>query len=145
MIESCLIDTNILVRHLMGDPADQAEQCTAFLYWAGTGGLTAIVPPTVILEIVFTLERQYGATRAQVGASLKELLAFQGIQIEHREEIHHAIALYLDHRSVSYADAYHCALSMEDHDGVIVSLDRALGRVPGVDRREPAHFAGREY
>src|SRR4051812_47034743 len=145
MMESCLVDTNILVRHLMGDPADQAEQCTEFLYWADTGGLTAVVPPTVILEIVFTLERQYGATRAQVAGSLKELLAFQGIRIEHREQIHHAIDLYLGRRSVSYADAYHSALSIEEHDGVIVSLDRALGRVPGVDRREPAHFAGRDY
>ena len=137
---SCLVDTNILVRHIVGEPLDQARDSTAFLNSLGSGQITGSVPVTVLLEFVFTLERQYRATRSEVADALDRVLLLNGLTIENRLQLAEAIESYRERSNISFVDAYHCAMARSFHDGSIVSFDRKLSSVPGVNRMEPGEF-----
>lgn len=49
---SVFLDTNVLIRHLTGDPSAQARRATAFLATADE----LLVPDLIVAEVVFVLE-----------------------------------------------------------------------------------------
>jgi len=59
---SAFIDTNILVRHLTGDPPDMAERATAYL----AGATELLLADLIVAETVYVLESFSKTTRAQI-------------------------------------------------------------------------------
>lgn len=59
---SVFLDTNVLIRHLTGDPPVQARRATAFLVAADE----LLVPDLVVAEVVFALESFYEVKRERV-------------------------------------------------------------------------------
>jgi len=72
---SAFVDTNILVRHLTGDPAEMAARATAYLGSASELLLTDLIAA----EAVYVLESFYEAPRGQVAGALRSLVAFDSI------------------------------------------------------------------
>jgi predicted nucleic acid-binding protein len=138
MNDAGVIDTNILIRSIVLDIPDQADQVKVLLGRIAAGEVTGTVLPTVFLEVVFTLERQYGFPRAQVVEALLAILEMVGMRVVDRAQLMDATDIYRTRRSVSFADAYHSAMARDFHGGGIVSFDRKLDGVDGVTRREPA-------
>ena len=56
---SAFLDTNVLIRHLTGEPPAQARRATAFLERADE----LLVPDLVIAEVVYVLECFYEVER----------------------------------------------------------------------------------
>ena len=56
---SAFLDTNILIRHLTGDPPAQARRATAFLGRAEE----LLVPDLIVAEVVYALESFYEVDR----------------------------------------------------------------------------------
>jgi predicted nucleic-acid-binding protein len=137
MTSSILIDTNILVRHFVRDVMPQAEHCTQFLEEMGSSTRRGYVPNTVVLELVFTLERQYQIDRDGIADALMELVEFSGVEVQNREALIRSLDTYRERRSVSFADSFHCAIATANHNAQIASYDQALSRVPGITRIEP--------
>jgi predicted nucleic acid-binding protein len=71
-----LLDTNILVRHLTGEPAEQARRATMFLRNADALEL----PVLIVAELVYVLESVYEQTRPQVAALVRAVLAHPPVQ-----------------------------------------------------------------
>ncbi len=136
-MNAVLIDTNILVRHFIRDPLHQAELATAYLENLGQAATLGIVPSTVVLEFVFTLERQYKVDRESVALAIEETLQMPGLSVEHNPEVADALADYRLRQGVSFADAYHCAKARRHCDGNLISFDRKLSGIDGVTRVEP--------
>ena len=63
---SALLDTNVVVRHLTGDPADIAARSTAFL--AAESEL--LLADLVVAETVHVLESYYQAPRDEVAEAV---------------------------------------------------------------------------
>jgi predicted nucleic acid-binding protein len=59
---SAFVDSNVLVRHLTGDPPHQAKRATAFL----RDGEDLIVVDLVVAEVVYVLESVYELERERV-------------------------------------------------------------------------------
>jgi len=59
---SAFVDTNILVRHLTGDPPEQAERATKFLAAADE----LLLADLVVAEVVDVLESFYQVPRQRV-------------------------------------------------------------------------------
>lgn len=59
---SVFLDTNVLIRHLTGDPPVQARRAMAFLVAADE----LLVPDLVVAEVVFALESFYEVKRERV-------------------------------------------------------------------------------
>src|SRR5437879_869881 len=95
-----LLDTNVLVRHLTGDPPAQAKRATAFL----SRGHDLVLTDLVMAELVYVLESFYERPRAEIARAARALLSLSGLLAD-RELLLRTIELYERHR-IGFADAY---------------------------------------
>jgi predicted nucleic-acid-binding protein len=127
-----LVDTNVLVRHLTGDPPAQAARATRFLAEAPALVLTEIVAA----ELVYVLESFYEVARADVAHLVRAVIAFPSIETERPAELVRALQLYEVER-LDFAEATLVARAEATAIRAIASFDRALDRIHTVDRIEP--------
>lgn len=131
---SAFIDTNILIRHLTGDPPEQARRATGFIARADQELLLADL---VAAEVVYVLESFYEVKRPRVAELLRAILAFRSIVVLDAPLLLRALALY-DSDRLDFADAYLIASAETSGVGRVVSVDRSIDRVTTVRRIEPA-------
>lgn len=125
------LDTNILVRHLTGEPAEQARRATAFLRDATHLEL----PSLIVAELVYVLESVYEQTRPQVASLARAVLGHPPVHAPEERLLVRALELYETTR-VHFAEAY-LAAAAEQSDGLVASFDRDLDRIDSVTRVEP--------
>lgn len=129
---TAFVDTNVLVRHLTGDPPAQAAKATSYLRLADE----LLLPDLILAEVAYVLDSFYEAPRAQVAETLRAVLAFPAIRVLDAELLLRAVEAYETHR-LDFADAYLVASAERTGIGAIVSFDRAIDRVGTVGRIEP--------
>lgn len=129
---TAFVDTNILVRHLTGDPPEMAARATAYL--RAESGL--LLTDLVAAETVYVLESFYEAPRHQVAHSMRSLLSFNTVICVDSALLLRAIEVYETDR-VDFAEAYLVACAETTGVGRVASLDRSLDRVSTVERIEP--------
>lgn len=127
-----LVDTNILVRHLTGDPPGQARRATAFLRRRHE----LILADLIVAELVYVLESFYDRSRAEIAASIRATLMFPSMFVADLDVLLRAIELYEQAR-LDFADAYLVAVGELSNVRRIVSFDRQLDRAEGFVRVEP--------
>ena len=127
------VDTNILVRHLTGDPPAMAQRATRHLREATVMLLVDIV----VAEVVFVLESYYGRPRAAIADAIRALVDFRSIRVVDPDLLHRTIEIY-EHDRLDFADAYIVAAAERSGANVVVSFDRSIDRVGTVTRIEPA-------
>jgi predicted nucleic acid-binding protein len=130
---TAFVDTNILVRHLTGDPPAQARRATRYLEAASE----LLLADLIAAEVVYVLESYYEVPRAQVAETLRSILAFPAVEVVDADLLRRAIEVYEVHR-IDFADAYLVASAERTGVGVVASFDRAIDRVGTVRRDEPA-------
>jgi predicted nucleic acid-binding protein len=130
---TAFVDTNVLVRHLTGDPPAQAAKATAYLRRADE----LLLPDPILAEVAYVLESFYETPRPQVADTLRAVLAFPSIRVVDTELLLRALEAYDTHR-LDFADAYLVASAERTGIGEIVSFDRGIDRVGTVRRIEPA-------
>jgi predicted nucleic acid-binding protein len=129
---SAFVDTNVLVRHLSGDPADMAARATRFL----ATERDLLVTDLVAAETVYVLESFYDAPRGQVAEAMRSLIAFDSIVVVDPALLLRAIEVYETDR-LDFAEAYLVACAESTEVGRVASFDRAIDRVDTVERVEP--------
>ncbi len=129
---SAFVDTNILVRHLTGDPPGQADRATAFLAEPQELLLTDLVAA----ELVYVLESFYEVDRARVAELLRAILAFPSIVVLDAGVLLRALEVYEVDR-LDFAEAYLVASAEASGVGAVASFDRSIDRVKTVRRIEP--------
>jgi predicted nucleic acid-binding protein len=129
---TAFVDTNVLVRHLTGDPPEQAARATRYLQAADE----LLVPDLILAEVAYVLESFYETPRAQVAATLRAVIAFPAIRVLDADLLQRAVEVYEVDR-LDFADAYLVASAERTGVGVIVSFDRSIDRVATVRREEP--------
>jgi predicted nucleic acid-binding protein len=130
---TAFVDTNILVRHLTGDPSEMAARATAYLRAEPELLLTDLI----VAETVYVLESFYEAPRAQVADSLRSLIAFASVVTVDPALLLRALEVYEVHR-IDFAEAYLVASAESTRVGTVASFDRSLDRVSTVRRVEPS-------
>jgi predicted nucleic acid-binding protein len=130
---TAFVDTNILVRHVTGDPPAQARRATRYLETADE----LLLPDLIAAEVVYVLESYYEVPRAQVAETLRAILAFPAIRVVDADLLRRAVEVYEVHR-LDFADAYLVASAERTGVGVIASLNRSIDRVTTVRREAPA-------
>ena len=130
---SAFIDTNILIRHLTGDPPDLAARAAAYL----RSEPELFLADLVVAETVYVLESFYEAPRVQVADSIRSLLAFNSIVVVDLALLLRAIEVYETDR-LDFAEAYLVACAESTGVGRVASFDRSIDRVGTVERIEPS-------
>lgn len=130
---TAFVDTNVLVRHLTGDPPELAQRAGRFLSTADD----LLLPDLILAEVAYVLESFYRVPRVDVAASLRAVLSFDPIRVADPELIERAVDVY-DVDRLDFADAYLVACAERTGVGAIASFDRSIDKVHTVRRMEPA-------
>jgi predicted nucleic acid-binding protein len=129
---SAYVDTNVLIRHLTGDPPAMAARATSYLGWATDLLLTDLV----VAETVYVLESFYELPRTQVAEAMRALVAMPSVVSVDPALLLRSIELYEVAR-LDFAEAYLVACAESTGVGRVASFDRSIDRVPTVERIEP--------
>lgn len=101
------VDTNVVVRLLVGDHAAQAARARALL----AAGHEVFISPTVLLETEWVLRAAYRYTAAQIAPFLRALLGLPGVQTPAPARVSMALDAY--ELGLDFADGLHVFLSEE--------------------------------
>ena len=123
------VDTNVLVRYLVGDDAEQANAARALLERL-TPEIPGFICREVAVEVVWVLERAYRFTRGQIADVLVELIATDSIVVEAADDMARAAYNYRQ-GGVGFADLM--ILSAAEREGAVPlhTFDRQLARMDG--------------
>jgi predicted nucleic-acid-binding protein len=130
---SAFAHTNILVRHLTGDPPEQAARASRFLAAADE----LLLADPVVAEVVYVLESFYEVPRTRVAELVRAIIAFPAIVVLDPGMLLRALEVYETVR-LDFAEAYLIAQAERSGVGAVASFDKAIDRVTTVRRIEPA-------
>jgi predicted nucleic-acid-binding protein len=123
------LDTNVLVRYLVGDDAKQAAVARRVIEETLTPAEPGFVSAVVLVELSWVLDRAYGCRVSQVASIFAELIASPTILVENAAAVAAAIARphvdLADHLLHEIGKAHGCART--------VTFDRKFARLPGVE------------
>ncbi|MFA5264175.1 MAG: PIN domain-containing protein [Opitutaceae bacterium] len=69
------LDTSVVLRLLLGQPADQSQRAVAFLGEVARRGDRAVVSDLVVAETYFALQYHYGVPKKEALAALRRMFA----------------------------------------------------------------------
>jgi predicted nucleic-acid-binding protein len=123
------LDTNILVRLITRDHPEQTAQAQAFLKSLGADG--AYVPPTVLAETAWVLERSYRWSGTAILQALRITAHCGSFRLD--DTALSAIELYRKEqgKGVGFADCLILQTVKDKHQGPLVTFDRHLGALLG--------------
>lgn len=130
---TAFLDTNVLIRHLTGDPPAQARRATTFLQRAEE----LLLPDLIVAEVVYVLESFYEVERARVAELVRAIIGYPAILVVDEPLLLRALEVYELER-LDFADAYLVAGAEASGVGAIASFDRAIDRVATIRRVEPS-------
>jgi len=130
---SSFVDSNVLVRHLTGDPPGQAKRATEFL----RTGDNLILVDLVVAEVVYVLESVYEVERARVAELVRSIVGFPAVAVPDEALLLRALEIYEQYR-IHFAESYLAACAELSGVGVVASFDRDLDRVRTIRRLEPS-------
>jgi len=127
-----LLDTNVLIRHLTGDPPEMAARATAYLLTADD----LVLSDLVVAEVIYVLESFYKQTREQVATIATAMVSSTRYDVIDRTLLIRSIEMYLKYK-VDFTEAFLAATAEKHEIAAIASFDRAIDKVPTVTRIEP--------
>ena len=128
---SAFLDTNVLIRHLTGDPPGQARRATAFLEQAEE----LLVPDLIVAEVVYVLESFYEVKRQRVAELVRAVIGFPAIVVVDEPLLLRALEVYEVDR-LDFAEAYLVASAEASGVETIASFDRTIDRLVTIQRLE---------
>ena len=129
---TAFVDTNILVRHLTGDPPDLAARATAFL----ASERELLLTDLVAAETLYVLESFYKAPRDEIAQASRSLIAFNSMACVDPALLLRAIEVY-ETDGIDFAEAYLVACAESTGVGRVASFDQSIDRVDTIERVEP--------
>ena len=81
------VDTNILVRFLVGDDPVQSEKVKTFLQNAEKRGLVLFISIPVLLETIWVLESSYCCPRSEILNAIEQLILMPIFRFEAPERV----------------------------------------------------------
>ena len=123
------LDTNVIVRYLVDDDAEQAEAARALVERL-TSDSQGFICREVAIEVVWVLERFYRFTRTQIADVLVELTATDSLVVEVADDVARAASTYR-HGGAGFSDLM--ILSAAEKSGAVPlhTFDRRLARMEG--------------
>ena len=124
------LDTNVLVRYLVRDEAEQAEAARSLLE-SLTAERPGFVCREVIVELAWVLERAYGYSRDQIATVLEQLVVTESLIIEAADDVARAAFRYRPD-SVGFADLMILAAAERSGARPFYTFDQKAVQLEGV-------------
>jgi predicted nucleic-acid-binding protein len=129
---SAFVDTNVLVRHLIGDPPKMAARATAYLQRESE----LLVADLMVAETIYVLESFYEVARPEISEAMRALIVMESVSVVDAPLLLRAVEIYEDDR-LDFAEAYLIASGESTGVMQVASFDRSIDRVKSITRVEP--------
>ena len=124
-----LIDTNVILRYLLGDHPEFSPKAEAFMVNISEGTKKAEIFDVVIVECIYVMEKYYQIPKSEISTKLSGIINFSGIVNPDRSEILEALLKYND----SNIDIVDCILAAHSsHEKIVVSFDKDMKKLKAV-------------
>ena len=125
------LDTNVLVRYLVDDDAEQAETARALLDTL-TPERPGFVCREVMVELVWVLRRTYGHSPDRIATVLEDLVTTDGLVVEAAADVARSAVRY--RRGVAdFSDLMIAAAAERAGARPLCTFDRKAARLPDVE------------
>jgi predicted nucleic-acid-binding protein len=101
------VDTNVLVRYLVGDGRSHYERARRLIHREENIGEPVLVSLLVLLEMEWVLRSRYELTKPDILAALSSLLQTAEVVFEDEPSVEHAIYMWKD----SHAEFASCLIN----------------------------------
>lgn len=124
-----LIDTNIILRFLLGDHPELSPKATAFMSRIADGTIKAEILDVVTAECVYVMEKFYQIPREKISEKLSKIFNFSGIVNLNRSEMLQGLLNF----ETSNVDIVDCVLAaMSSSSRVVISFDKDMMKLKAV-------------
>lgn len=128
-MKKIFVDTNIILRFLLGDSDSVAVQKVL------NGKNTLVIPDIVIAEVIWTLSRFYKWPKVKIIEFLVVLLKSSNVEFS-EAVVFSSFNTFLKN-NIKYTDAYISVLMGNANINEIYSFDHDFDKIPKVKRLEP--------
>lgn len=125
------VDTNVLLRLLIGDDPAQAAKARRLFDRAGTEQRSIWVADTVLVEVVWTLARAYSRDRADIVKALRTLASHATVVLESAVAVRDATEMFERGRA-DFADCLLCCKAQSAGCEEVATFDRGMKGLPAV-------------
>ena len=125
------VDTNVLVRLLVGDDPSQAAKAQGLFDRAASGGVSVWVSDTVLVELVWTLSRAYARDRRDIVKALRALSSHGTVALESPAATRSATDAF-EHGPADFADCLLIFKAQAAGCDQLATFDRSMKGLPGV-------------
>jgi predicted nucleic acid-binding protein len=129
---SAFVDSNVLVRHLVGDPPEMATRATEYL----RKETSLLVTDLIFAETILVLESFYEVSRSDISEAMQSLTMMKSVSVVDASLLLRSLQIY-EYDRLDYAEAYLVALAESTGVKVVASFDRSIDRVGTIRRIEP--------
>ena len=127
-----LIDTNVILRYLLGDHAEFSPKAESFMLDVSEGTKKAEIMDAVIVECIYVMEKYYRIPKSEIVGKLSGILNFSGIVNPGKSEILEALLKYAELN----IDIVDCILATySSNSKIVISFDKDLEKLKAL--REP--------
>jgi predicted nucleic acid-binding protein len=132
------VDTNIFIRHIAGDHAEQSPAARALIEDIDQGRVIGWTTDVAIAEAVYVLggSRFYRLDRSTIRCGLLPLINMPGLRLPGKALYRRVFDLYVA-LPIDFPDAFHAALIESRGEPELYSFDRDFDRIPTLKRIEP--------
>ena len=114
---SVWVDTNVLVRFITRDDAEQSKRVLSVMRRAERGEITIRVSAIVVAEVIWVLRSVYGYAPNAIADALRAFLIADGVSVEEEDVV--IEALRLAQQGVGFVDGYVAALARSRREPVL--------------------------
>jgi len=132
-----LLDTNVILRHLLQDIPAQGEAATRLFATAER----LVLLDVVAAEAVYVLASFYRTPRTYIHQTLRALVEMPNVVSPGKPQLLRALDLY-ERERMDFADAYLLASAEARGEALVASFDKGLGKAGGAKRLDPLKFRG---
>jgi predicted nucleic-acid-binding protein len=125
-----LLDTNLIVRHLVQDNKSQALVAGRLFDACDRGAITLIILSAVVAEAVFVLESFYSHPPRNIADAMYRLLVSPGIELSDNE-IHQAALVEYGKGKQHFVDCLIVAYARE-HNWAIATFDQGFKKLTDI-------------
>ncbi len=103
-----LIDTNIIIRFLVGDHAEHLAQSSAIFQRIEHGEIAVYILESVVMEAFFVLSKFYKLPKEEVINDLKRILSLEGVINDDKLILFETLSI-IENKNIDFVDALLCA------------------------------------
>lgn len=121
-----LLDTNIIIRFLVGDNKEYLEKSTIYFEKIEQGLMEVEILSDVLMEAFFVLTKFYKIPKDEVIADLKTILSLKGVVNQNKIILFEALNI-IENKNIDFVDALICSkCKLENYEKL--SFDKDLNK-----------------